>query len=204
MNDGSAMIILTSLGSLQNASQLDKSCLFRMRLLDSFLKESARMDCFPTTLRRIALRDVRFRDGTLLPQGAYCMIAPAPMKDSSFYTPDALVFDGFRYIKLRQAASERGSTGEQYQYCSVSNQDTVFGLGVHACPARFFATFQVKLLVAYMLLHYDMRLPDGDVGEPLIKTLGYERSMNHARSLQFTTRLPEVDWQKLAEHNKKF
>lgn len=69
MNDGSAMITLTSLGSLQNASQLDKSCLFRMRLLDSFLKESARMDCFPTTLRRIALRDVRFRDGTLLPQG---------------------------------------------------------------------------------------------------------------------------------------
>lgn len=158
------------------------------------------MDCFPSTLRRVALRDVQFSDGTLLPQGAYCMIAPAPMKDSSFYTPDALAFDGSRYVKLRQAALEKGSTGEQYQYCSVSNHDTIFGLGVHVCPARFFATFQVKLLVSYMVLHYDMRLPAEDTGKPLIKTAGYERSMDHNRSLIFTSRQSEVDWQKLVEH----
>ncbi|PPJ59006.1 hypothetical protein CBER1_11677 [Cercospora berteroae] len=184
---------------LKCTAKLDKACLFRMRLLDSFLKESARLNCFPTTLRRMVLEDVRFSDGTLLPKGTYCMVAPPPMKDSACYGPDAAEFDGFRYVKLRENAVAKGSSGEQYQYCSVSNHDTIFGLGVHVCPARFFATFQVKILVAYMLLHYDMKLPRGDMGKPLMRTDGYERSIDHYRNLQFMVRQPEIDWQSLME-----
>ncbi len=36
-----------------------------------------------------------------------------------------------------------------------------FGFGRHACPGRFFAANEIKLVLAQLLLNYDMKLPEG-------------------------------------------
>ena len=37
----------------------------------------------------------------------------------------------------------------------------VFGLGKHACPGRFFASNEIKVLLCRIILDYDMKLLDG-------------------------------------------
>jgi cytochrome P450 len=36
-----------------------------------------------------------------------------------------------------------------------------FGYGRHACPGRFFAANEIKLILARMILDFDMKMPDG-------------------------------------------
>jgi len=36
-----------------------------------------------------------------------------------------------------------------------------FGLGRHACPGRFFAANEIKLIVARILLEFDLKMPEG-------------------------------------------
>ncbi|KAI3327506.1 hypothetical protein F4824DRAFT_484654 [Ustulina deusta] len=37
-----------------------------------------------------------------------------------------------------------------------------FGYGRRACPRRFFAAAEIKLLLARLLLDYDVRMPEGE------------------------------------------
>lgn len=41
----------------------------------------------------------------------------------------------------------------------------VFGYGRHACPGRFFALAEIKLILAHMILTYDIKL-ENDVQTP--------------------------------------
>jgi cytochrome P450 len=36
-----------------------------------------------------------------------------------------------------------------------------FGYGRHACPGRFFAANEIKLILARIVLQYDLRMPGG-------------------------------------------
>jgi cytochrome P450 len=39
-----------------------------------------------------------------------------------------------------------------------------FGFGRHACPGRFFAANEIKLILSRILLDYDIKMPDGVQG----------------------------------------
>jgi len=39
---------------------------------------------------------------------------------------------------------------------SVSDDFLSFGHGRHACPGRFFASNEIKMLVAYLVMNYDV------------------------------------------------
>jgi cytochrome P450 len=43
----------------------------------------------------------------------------------------------------------------------VTKENMGFGYGRHACPGRFFAATEIKLIVARILLDYDFKLPEG-------------------------------------------
>jgi cytochrome P450 len=36
-----------------------------------------------------------------------------------------------------------------------------FGYGRHACPGRFFASNEIKAIMGYLLLNYDMKFAEG-------------------------------------------
>lgn len=69
--------------------------------------------------------------------------------------PDPNKFDGRRFLKKRKAgdsASQFVQSGPDYH---------VFGGGRHICPGRFFASQELKLIMAHLLLKYDVRLGEG-------------------------------------------
>jgi cytochrome P450 len=79
---------------LANDEDLDSS-----PLLDSFLKESARLHPSDSiSVRRKALQPYKFADGTCLSKGdVACVPLQALMRDESLY-PDSLKFDAFRFF----------------------------------------------------------------------------------------------------------
>lgn len=79
-------------------------------------------------------------------------------QDPRFYeSPET--FDALRFYKLRQRSDEDRN---RWQFTSLENSNTSFGAGKHSCPGRFFAGTEIKMLLAYFLLGYDMRLKDGE------------------------------------------
>ncbi|TGJ87898.1 hypothetical protein E0Z10_g821 [Xylaria hypoxylon] len=50
----------------------------------------------------------------------------------------------------------------KYHFTSIGDTNQNFGLGKHACPGRFFAAQEIKLILSYLLLNYDIKLRDGE------------------------------------------
>lgn len=74
--------------------------------------------------------------------------------------PDPETFDGFRAYKLRQA-STLNDVQARNTFVNVSDQNLGFGYGRHACPGRFFANNEIKMILAKLLLQYDIKMPNG-------------------------------------------
>lgn len=102
-----------------------------------------------------------------IPKGTFIAAAARPRHlDSTIYaSPDT--FDGFRFSKLheRQYGDDLtpggGSSGMPFQLVTTTSDYLVWGYGRHACPGRFFAAVVVKMMLAYVILHYDVRFEDG-------------------------------------------
>lgn len=96
--------------------------------------------------QRLAMRSVTLRDGTTIPKGALVAFPclPASM-DTSIY-PDPQHFLPFRKSNLSLAAT------------TTTKSKLAFGWGVQACPGRFFAVKEIKVLAARLLMAYDMEI----------------------------------------------
>lgn len=166
--------------------------------MDSVLKESSRINSFPTQMRRIAQADVKLSDGTVIPKGTYTMIAPVPMLDPHLYGPNPQEFDGHRFLRMRDQAQKQVLLGasdigiDSYQYVSLSKEDLTFGIGKHACPGRFFASYEIKVVLAYLLLHYDFQTATQTVSG--MKKHGFEQTLDHGQKLRYKVRDSEVEW----------
>ncbi|KAI8990628.1 cytochrome P450 [Trametes punicea] len=138
-----------------------KNAMDRMWKLDSFLKESQRYNGGLASLTRKVLKDMRLHDGTLIPRGSTIMVAAdATHYDGSIYA-DADVFDPFRFSRMR----EQDGDGTKGQFVNSTLDYFSFGHGKHACPGRFFASNELKSLLAFIILNYDMKL-SGDGSRP--------------------------------------
>ncbi|XXG96060.1 hypothetical protein Hte_002337 [Hypoxylon texense] len=139
--------------------------LFDMKLLDSVMKESQRVN--PGSLvrfQRYVAKPVTLSDGTHLPAGYMIETAHAlAVQDPDVYqNPET--FDARRFLNLRNGTAEdllKYKNKEQYQFVTVTKDFMHFGYGRHACPGRFFAANEIKLILARILLDYDIRMPDG-------------------------------------------
>jgi cytochrome P450 len=62
-------------------------------------------------------------------------------------------------MPLRTVTNEK-----QHQFVSTSADSLNFGYGTHACPGRYFASAEIKLIIIELLLNWDLRLK-GDIHE---------------------------------------
>ena len=153
------------------AAYFQKSSFAKMTLLDSFIKESQR--CSPlglTNSMRCLLADHTFANGVTLPKGTRVgfplwavvrsekteTFSPEYNQDTGNPGPD--VFDGYRFQRLRRVPGREN----RHQAATTSHDSPNFGHGPHACPGRFFAIYEIKILLVQLLLNYDMRFK-GDV-----------------------------------------
>jgi cytochrome P450 len=113
------------------------------------------------------LKPFTLSNGTTIPAGIIIEIPAAGVSGDPSIFPDPEVFDALRFYKLRQSKSKAESgpkaaeTVANSQFVSVSASSLTFGYGKHACPGRFFAANEIKMILATILLHYDIKLPDG-------------------------------------------
>ncbi|KAI0164152.1 putative cytochrome P450 monooxygenase [Xylariaceae sp. FL1272] len=137
----------------------EKTALYKMKLLDSAIKETQRIKPIQMiSMRRLPLRDITLSDGTPLRKGREVVVAANRMWDESVYS-DPERWDPYRFYRMRAAP---GSSSEHTtQLVSTSADHLGFGHGQHACPGRFFAANEVKVALAQLLLEYDWKLPEG-------------------------------------------
>ncbi|KAI1337314.1 cytochrome P450 [Xylariaceae sp. FL0016] len=160
--------------TLEETGGWSKPIIPRLRKLDSFLKESQRLN--PPAIvafNRIVCTPTRLPDGTALPAGThFCMASSAtqndpanlphnPKRDLDANNPyDPTAFDPFRWAHLRDDPAHP-ENAHRFQFATTDSSSLHFGHGRFACPGRFYASQQIKMIFAHLLLLYDFKYPEG-------------------------------------------
>ncbi|KAM5431557.1 hypothetical protein McanMca71_004792 [Microsporum canis] len=135
--------------------RLVKRNMAKLRKLDSFIKESQRLS--PpglVAMQRIVVSDITLSDGSLLPRGTAVGVPNwGVTRDDRLWT-NPETFDGFRFARLRDEAGAE----HRHQFATAGPDSLSFGYGPQACPGRFFASNEIKVLLAHLLLNYDFRM----------------------------------------------
>ena len=170
---------------LGGENNFNKAALGNMRKLDSFMKESQRMN--PITIRqfpssisfrmlsdrkyvvvtfdRLVKESITLSDGLELPRDTHFSVASAPILMDPAVIPNPEKFDPLRSYRKRLNAEE----ANRYQFASTAKNDLHFGHGKYACPGRFFAANEIKMVLSYLILHYDLEYLKGQ-GRPINRT----------------------------------
>lgn len=158
---------------LQEHGTFSTPALQKMEKLDSFLREVMRV--YPlswSTFQRKVHKPITLSNGQFIPAGVIIEI-PA---HSIVHDPERFdrphEFDAFRHSRARNASSvATGPGGEKkapgaagaaaHQMVSTSLNNLPFGYGRQACPGRYFASNEIKMIVARAILDYEIQLVDG-------------------------------------------
>ncbi|TEB33849.1 cytochrome P450 [Coprinellus micaceus] len=136
-----------------------KDALARLVKLDSFMKESGRFGGNAAmAMRRRACQDFAFSNGVVIPQDVTVCVARRPMQLDSDHYEDPLEFKGFRFAELREKEGA-GLESLQHQMVSLDPTYMLFGYGRNACPGRFFAVNEVKVLLAHIIRELRLEAP---------------------------------------------
>ncbi|KAK2615929.1 hypothetical protein N8I77_002650 [Diaporthe amygdali] len=140
---------------LEQHLPLDYETLEQLPLLDSFIKETVRLNPLDTlAIRRKALEPYTFSNGTLsVPKGAtVCVSAYNLMHNPETYPgPDS--FEPARFLPDNPKDQQR-------KFTEISETFPVWGYGSLACPGRIHASLVIKMVVSQLLMKYNLRLKD--------------------------------------------
>ncbi|KAK4184512.1 cytochrome P450 [Podospora australis] len=148
------------LGSERTA--ITKSTLPKLKKLDSFVRESQRMS--PPSIANIpryvaSSKGFTASTGHHIPKGHTVMVRAEPInRDPALWGDDVDKFDGFRFSKLRDLPGNE----MKYQHTSTGTDNINFGHGIWACPGRFFASAEIKVVLAYLVANYELKLVPGE------------------------------------------
>ncbi|OAL01486.1 cytochrome P450 [Phaeosphaeriaceae sp. SRC1lsM3a] len=132
-------------------------------LLDSFIKESARLTPVESmSVRRCALQPFSLSDGTKLKVGEWACAPSAVINTSAEYYPSPSEFSGFRFVDPALlddlSNAERAQQPAPSKLTDVHHSYLMWGTGRMACPGRFYASGFMKVVVAQLLMKYDFTL----------------------------------------------
>jgi cytochrome P450 len=92
------------------------------------------------------MREIELKDGAIIPKGALVGFPATPISmDPSIY-PDPQKFMPYRTENVSIPATTPGKN------------KLAFGWGVQACPGRFLATKEIKVVTAKLLMKYDIEI----------------------------------------------
>ncbi|KAH0422928.1 hypothetical protein CcaCcLH18_12530 [Colletotrichum camelliae] len=151
---------------------LKKSSLHNMKLLDSALKEAQRhKPPGVASLRRRVEKPFTLSNGLHLRVGDRIAIDTYRMGDPELHQ-DPEKWDPYRFIKM----AEQPGKANYAQLVVTSPDHLAFGHGDHACPGRFFAAYEIKIIMCHLLLKYEWEaLPTTDAS-PMV--LGFTNASN--------------------------
>ncbi|KAI1437164.1 putative cytochrome P450 [Xylaria sp. CBS 124048] len=153
----------TVTGDSQNESAYDK-----LEKLDSAMVESQRISpMMMTGLKRIFKESYTFQNGLHIPKGTYVCMPVYTIENDPAITPHPEVFDGLRQYRALRQAREKDPMGaiNKFQFSNPTTTSLAFGYGRAACPGRFVATLEIKMMFVKLLTEYDFKFLPGN-GRP--------------------------------------
>jgi cytochrome P450 len=137
-------------------------------------------------MNRYVEQPVTLSDGTTIPKGVR-MAVVGDFANPEIY-PEPEKFDAARFVKMRQAPGQENS----WQFVTTTASHLNFGHGEHACPGRFFASNEIKIIMCHFLLKYDWRFVP-DEPEPESQKFESTISVDAKTRIQARRRKAEID-----------
>lgn len=130
--------------------------------VDSTIRESMRFSDFAyIALPRMVVNphgvDFRTGDRSLhVPPGIrVCVPAHSIHRDPAFH-PAPSTYNAFRFAAEAGIGEATEPLPKRASVATMTDSFLVFGHGRHACPGRFFAAHMMKLMLAYLVQHYEV------------------------------------------------
>lgn len=149
----------------------NKAAVAKLIRVDSAIRESMRVNGFFTTglLHKVVAKEGLWneKENYHLPYGSrVSMDLYNPMRDPSNYS-NPYTYDAFRFSREREAydalSAEQQELSKELELRKLSMVTTSllhtgFGHGKHACPGRFFVAQELKMIIAYTVMNYDVEI----------------------------------------------
>lgn len=103
------------------------------------------------------MQPIVLSDGLYLPSGTDIGMTVENIANDPSVVPDAETFDPWRSYRARQQPGE----GSKHRFSMATANNLHFGLGTQACPGRYIALALEKMILAAMLVGWDIRFPKG-------------------------------------------
>jgi hypothetical protein len=164
---------------------ITKRGLDKMKKLDSFLKESQRMNslaaCMYITpllnkqmadfslqvlLARLIRKDIKLSNGFVLPAGTLVNSLQHFIHHDPKHYPNPNEFDGFRFERMQAEGQGLEKNGVPTRLTSTAGCSVGFGVGRRVCSGRFLAATKAKLIMLNILGKYDLKLEKPEEGRP--------------------------------------
>ncbi|OBT55353.1 hypothetical protein VE04_04911 [Pseudogymnoascus sp. 24MN13] len=162
-----------------------KATAAQMIKMDSVCRETLRLHAFAnrSVFKKVVANGLVTEDGIRLPKGAMLSLLAQPAQTDPDVFEAPLKFDPFRFSHAREAIAVATSQDSQSPISSTgldSNKglsngppthplgklplvstsaiNLPFAQGNHACLGRFIVDFEMKIMLAYLLMHYDIEV----------------------------------------------
>lgn len=110
-------------------------------------------------MSRRVQKPLKLSNGISLEPGTRVKVDSFRPSDSSLHENPGQ-WDGRRFLEMRSQPGKENKA----QLVSTSAEHLYFGHGQHACPGRFFAANEVKIVLCHLLMKYDWTLAAGTDG----------------------------------------
>lgn len=129
---------------------------------------------------------IQLSDGNILPRDAVVAGPGGCMsRDPQFYN-EPQRFDGLRFY--RGYSEDCGSSSIPKDYVSIEPGNLSWGKGRFTCPGRWYAAVMLKLIIAKLLLEYDVSFPQGQKERPLNGKFDTDIHPNFEQKIVFSKR----------------
>lgn len=163
----------------ESGGEWTKNAINSMYRVDSTIRETMRysgLGDLGMKRRVIDPKGIDLSGGLHIPCGV-SIAAPnhAIHRESDFYGDNANEWDAFRFSRPREAHLEQVEAAGDHpdrldRVLEHKNQGLIatgadfltFGHGRHSCPGRFFASQEMKLMLAHLIMHYDIEVVGGE------------------------------------------
>ena len=107
----------------------------------------------------MALTSLTLKDGTHIPKGSRIAWAGYHHANDPAVVSNPHDFDPMRSYRKRHA--DGGKNMSRFTAGQTNSSSLSFGYGGQACPGRYFAVSETKMVLARLLLDFDIKFPEG-------------------------------------------
>ncbi|KAJ8128620.1 hypothetical protein O1611_g5015 [Lasiodiplodia mahajangana] len=151
-----------------------------LKLVDSAIRESMRITPFASIAMSRTVVDpqgIEIQQGSsaavVIPWGTLLGIPIESIHYDDDIYPDARRFNPFRFVTPQPLSGEKATLAYTTSKPATTADDQFFGFGTskNPCPGRFLAVHEVKLVLAHILLNYELQYMEWNPQLPSILSL---------------------------------